>query len=1274
MMKAASLLLTFVLLASVPLDAYPAFDCSTVVRWGSRGEISDLATAGGFAVAAEGRGAALYDIRNPELLRRLSLVETADPLLEVEVAGTSVFGLTRTAVEELAIEGERLVARGTIPGAADGLAASADLLVTFAGRELSIYTRAGGTFVMQRRTQLASAATAAALAGNRLAIAHGTSGTTIYDLTAGGFAAVTTLPVDARFLAAGSEGRIVAGGTNVITLIEAGGMPRIAGRVASGSWQIGRVALDGNVAAAVDGASGVVVVDFSDPGVPVVRASIEGPSRTVALTSAVVLTAPYVVDSFGHALASSTLLAAHSLTAPAVRLGTFASEAGPVAGVAASGTHAFVADPPMLRVIALDAPDGAREVGSLTLHRSFDRARLQGTTLLLYGREHVEIVDVSDPARPRQIGRYDTRGRPRSDAAFAGSRLVEANHASGFHLLDISNPLEPVQIGGLINDWHGTFQGILAALPSTAYAVARTGIKVIDLAAPPPLRYGVVIETGEVSGLEIAYGGTGVPLLVAIDSEALRLFDLSNPHSPLEVSSRSVERGTIAAAAGSTLWLASPSGRLATLDVRNPASPQLIGESGGLRAPSQLAATPRGVVVADRYELRYVRSAASASPAAPLLTLSPRSTRNAAELTWTATEGAQYEIETSGDSRFAGAQPAFSAEPALWLTPGAPIFVRVRTLDGCATGPWSNVVEVSAAAFPAVYFEERGRTVPLSAPRTISIPLRNSGGAVASVRVSIPAALGGDRQLTIAPGAREMLELTVSPAAAGSHTLSLDGGDTFALRIASLAPAAAPRLSGGSPVLLPAIARTPGAEGTLWRSDISLFCRSASCSAELRFVPQGAGDARSAALALTQGEVVTLEDVALSVFGLEQANGHVEIVAGTGAVLDARGTTYNDAPAGRYGQEIASWPASPAPRVSTRELLAVEQSAAARTNIGFVNTTATAQQLTLVAITAAGAAAAERSLLLAPAESAQYSLSQVFQDISEFAGVVRVTASDAVLAYASRADARSGDATFVYAKEHASITAPAGSGYESLIDVAASNQGAFGTRWRSAMQLFNSSGSDADVTLTIIPAADAVRAESRRFVVAPGSTVATSDAIATFFSTLDPLLTASAMIRISSSSPLGVWSRVYNDSADGHYGQYIPHRERPAGMRATGPEANRRFEKGASTSDLLSPLQLFPLAHDARVRTNVAIFDTAGAGGVVELRLFDRSGARLAAAAAEIGPWQSISLHSIIEVLGFAGLQDLRIELVRGESSRGVAAWASVAESATGDAAFIATE
>ncbi|MCD4750255.1 MAG: S8 family serine peptidase [Thermoanaerobaculales bacterium] len=134
--------------------------------------------------------------------------------------------------------------------------------------------------------------------------------------------------------------------------------------------------------------------------------------------------------------------------------------------------------------------------------------------------------------------------------------------------------------------------------------------------------------------------------------------------------------------------------------------------------------------------------------------------------------------------------------------------------------------------------------------------------------------------------------------------------------------------------MLPVVARTPGHEETLWRTDVSIASTSTeplSVTLELRRVGENESEILIATLPIAPGTVALLDDVVATVFGLETAIGSLRIIPDPrDAPIAAVSRTYNKTDSGTYGQFI---PAVSEGVTTVGTIIHIDGSAQFRTNL-----------------------------------------------------------------------------------------------------------------------------------------------------------------------------------------------------------------------------------------------------------------------------------------------------------------------------------------------------
>ncbi|HVT43659.1 MAG TPA: hypothetical protein VMT00_04645 [Thermoanaerobaculia bacterium] len=220
----------------------------------------------------------------------------------------------------------------------------------------------------------------------------------------------------------------------------------------------------------------------------------------------------------------------------------------------------------------------------------------------------------------------------------------------------------------------------------------------------------------------------------------------------------------------------------------------------------------------------------------------------------------------------------------------------------------------------------------------------------------------------------------------------------------------------GLTVVIPTIARVPGLLSTQWQTDVFIGNRfSVPKTITLTFHVAG-GAPRVETIEVAAFSVVTLRDVVLATFGLENASGQLLLTTTTESVFEARARIYNVGnPAGEFGQAV--------PGIGLGELrrqgylYGLSGIAGNRLNTGVANPHDRSIEVSLSVFDSANTLLSQRTIPLAPHQTVQVELFS-FAGIAPREGIQIVYATDAnenaFYAYASEVRNDTGDAVFVF--------------------------------------------------------------------------------------------------------------------------------------------------------------------------------------------------------------------------------------------------------------------
>lgn len=312
------------------------------------------------------------------------------------------------------------------------------------------------------------------------------------------------------------------------------------GSLTLSGWASG-VAIAGHHAYVASGDAGLHVIDLSDPA---------NPRRVGGFNTAGWAVGVVVADNLAYVADSDAGLQIIDVSNPAspVRRGGF-NTAGDGLKVAVAGNLAYIADGTSLEVIDVSDPTIPRRVGGLVTSGYAADVQVVGSVAYVAdGNGGLQIIDVSDPASPARLGRYNTSGYS-SAVQVAGNLAFVADGTEGVQVIDVSNPASPLLAGGI-------------RLPGSSQSVRVVGnLAYVYSWAPPP----------------------GAPGAMDPAKVGLRIFDVSNLASPVQVGHDPIDGVLDVQVAGNLVCLARGTGGLQVMEVR-VAGPQVLTWTGGDQA------------------------------------------------------------------------------------------------------------------------------------------------------------------------------------------------------------------------------------------------------------------------------------------------------------------------------------------------------------------------------------------------------------------------------------------------------------------------------------------------------------------------------------------------------------------------------------------------------------------------------------------------------------------------------------------------------------------
>lgn len=210
----------------------------------------------------------------------------------------------------------------------------------------------------------------------------------------------------------------------------------------------------------------------------------------------------------------------------------------------------------------------------------------------------------------------------------------------------------------------------------------------------------------------------------------------------------------------------------------------------------------------------------------------------------------------------------------------------------------------------------------------------------------------------------------------------------------------------GSTLTIPVVGRSPGANGTFWRSDLTIFNTSPNAiTATLRYN----GATRNVFIG---GNDTAVVDDVLSEFGLTSSSGALQVSwsSSTGPVVTSRTYTTVES-GGTYGQSI-----DPVESFGSKVFVpGLRNDASYRSNAGFVNGGNETEFFTVVMLSPSGTELARNTLTLTAGQQTQTSVGALFPNITAPNGFTLQVEGDTnakLFAYGSMVDNKSGDPVF----------------------------------------------------------------------------------------------------------------------------------------------------------------------------------------------------------------------------------------------------------------------
>ncbi len=211
------------------------------------------------------------------------------------------------------------------------------------------------------------------------------------------------------------------------------------------------------------------------------------------------------------------------------------------------------------------------------------------------GASGFHVIDISDPSNPDFVGTYDTPGNAYG-VAISGDYAYVADRVAGLVVVAISNPATPSHAGS-----YNTQGNAYAVAVSGDYAYVAdygSGLLVLDVIDPTnPDSAGSYDTPGSAYGIALS----GDYAYVADGGSGLLVIDISDPTSPDSAGSfdlPGIARGV--ALSGDYAYVAAGNAGLKVLDISDPTTPALVASYETPGTADDVTIAGNWVYVADR--------------------------------------------------------------------------------------------------------------------------------------------------------------------------------------------------------------------------------------------------------------------------------------------------------------------------------------------------------------------------------------------------------------------------------------------------------------------------------------------------------------------------------------------------------------------------------------------------------------------------------------------------------------------------------------------------
>jgi len=318
--------------------------------------------------------------------------------------------------------------------------------------------------------------------------------------------------------------------------------------------------------------------------------SLQGGVATPGYTKAVAIAGDYA-----YVADQSANLLIMDISDPEVPIWvTNVNTSGQAWDVVVAGNYAYVAtNARILQVVDISDPLSPITVATPNMTSNVSGVAVAGDYAYVVGYG-LNVVDISDPTAPVLVA-FEGSTVNAGGVAVAGNYAYLADWYHGMRIIDISNPLIPTYVTNI-----GT-PGIsrrIAVDGNHAFIGDRSGgLHIFDISVPTsPTSAGSIILPGDPHGVAV----TGDYVYVASGAEGLQIVDINDPTNPSVFSSCDTPGASHGlAVSGNYAFVADEPGGFQVVKFADPAPPVIVGSYDTAGQPHRVTVAGNHAFVAD---------------------------------------------------------------------------------------------------------------------------------------------------------------------------------------------------------------------------------------------------------------------------------------------------------------------------------------------------------------------------------------------------------------------------------------------------------------------------------------------------------------------------------------------------------------------------------------------------------------------------------------------------------------------------------------------------